>query len=193
MSWLIAVQHHISNRNNVLIQKKSFEAFILYINMRTRFKPSCAHKKLETSRPCTLATRLLAAHQPHSSLCSCAGKRKNDLFTPLCVVFPFPPAHSLQPRFLSPDWQRVTLPWQPTFGGLLPCPIFFFFFSYSKSVTHNVQAESLLGHNGDKHCCSGAERHGPVRWRDKTDEEQGRMLQYVFGKWCEKVTSICSC
>lgn len=55
------------------------------------------------------------------------GREKNDLFTLLCVVFPFPPAHSLQPRFLSPDWQRVTLPWQPTFGGLLPCPSFYFF------------------------------------------------------------------
>lgn len=51
--------------------------------------------------------------------------RKERLFmlAPLCVAFPFPPAHSLPPRFLSPDSQRVTLPWQPAFWRYSGSPV----------------------------------------------------------------------
>lgn len=51
--------------------------------------------------------------------------------------------------FLSPHWQRVTLPWQPTFGGMLACPI------PSQPERDAQRAESLLGQNIDKHCYSG--------------------------------------
>lgn len=51
---------------------------------------------------------------------TCWEDKKRLFFnTLLCVAFPFPPAHRLQPGFLSPDWQRVTLPWQRTFRGML--------------------------------------------------------------------------
>lgn len=40
-------------------------------------------------------------------------------------------------------------------------------FLHSEGVTHNVQAESLLGQNVDKHVYCGAEQHSPVQWRGK--------------------------